>query len=116
MNSVQRQLRYSVSSPPSSSPTAAPEPATAPNTANAVARSLASGNVVVSRDSAAGASVAPAMPWIARAMTSTAKLGEMPPSSEAPAKTKSPMMNIRFRPTRSARRPPNSSSAPKASE
>ncbi len=54
-----RQLRYSVSAPPSSRPTAAPEPASAPNTPNALPRSAGSVNVVASSDSAAGARMAP---------------------------------------------------------
>ena len=46
----------------------------APNTPNALPRSLELANVVVSSDSAAGASSAPKAPWQARAATSMPKL------------------------------------------
>ncbi len=115
-NSVQRQLRYSVSTPPSSMPIAAPEPAIPPKTANAVARSLASVNVVDSSDSAAGASMAPATPCRARAVTSVSKFGEAPPSAEAAAKPTRPIRNIARRPMTSETRPNSSSRLPNASE
>jgi hypothetical protein len=79
---------------------------------NALPRSLGSGNVVVSSDSAAGASTAPKTPWQARATTSMTKSTEAPPTAEAAAKPTSPVMNMIFRPTRSASRPPNSSRLP----
>ena len=50
----QRQLAYSVSTPPSSRPTAAPPPAIAPYTPNALARSFASVNSTVSSAREAG--------------------------------------------------------------
>ena len=95
---------------------AAPDPATAPKTPNARARSLGSVYVVVSRDSAAGASSAAKAPWIARAPTSMVKLWAAPPSADATAKPMMPMMKIRLRPNRSDSRPPSSSRLPKASE
>ena len=69
----QRQDRYSVSTPPSSRPMAAPPPAIAPKMPNALARSAGSVKVVVSSDSAAGASSAPKTPCSAREATSTPK-------------------------------------------
>ena len=83
---------------------------------NALPRSFGSENVVVSSDSAAGASIAPNAPWKARAATSMTKLTEAPPTADATAKPASPMMNINRRPTRSASRPPNSSRLPNDSE
>jgi hypothetical protein len=59
----QRQVRYSVSSPPSSRPTAPSAPAMAPKTPKALPRSLVPPNVVLSSDNAAGASSAPKAPW-----------------------------------------------------
>src|SRR5580693_1076637 len=112
----QRQDRYDVSAPPSSSPTAAPAPAMAPYTPNALPRSFGSVKVVVSSDSAAGASIAANTPWQARAVTSISKLTDAPPIAEATAKPVRPVRNIRCRPTRSASRPQNSSRLPNDSE
>ncbi len=112
---VQRQFMYSVSTPPRIRPTAPPPPAIAPKMPNALARSLASVNVTASSDSAAGASSAPKTPWSARAPSSIPWLAAAPPSAEATANPMSPMMKVRFRPHRSATRPPKSSRPPKAS-
>ena len=111
----QRQSRYSVSRPPSRRPTRPPAPAMAPYTPNALPRSFGSLNVVVSRDSAAGASSAANAPWQARAVISMAKLTEAPPTAEARAKPMRPVRNVTLRPKRSPRRPPNSSRLPKVS-
>ncbi len=73
-------------------------------------------NVVVSVDSAAGASIAPNAPWAPRAITRIANPVAAPPSAEAAAKPSRPMISIRRWPTRSDSRPPSSSSPPKASE
>ncbi len=111
---VQRQFRYSVSTPPRKRPMAAPPPAMAPKMPNAFARSLASVNSTASRESAAGASRAPKMPWSARAPSSVPVLFAMPPRAEAMAKPTRPIRKARLRPHRSATRPPKSSSPPKA--
>jgi len=111
-----RHDRYEVSAPPSSSPTAAPAPAMEPKIPKALPRSFESLNVVVSSDSAAGASIAANTPWHARAVTSIAKLTEAPPTAEATAKPTRPVRNITFRPIRSASRPQNSSRLPNDSE
>ena len=101
--------------PPSSRPIAAPPPAIAPKMPNALARSGGSVKVVVSSDSAAGASSAPKTPCSARAATSSSKLWAAPPSAEATAKPSRPAMKVRLRPKRSPMRPPSSSRLPKAS-
>ena len=68
------------------------------------------------RESAAGASKAPKAPWRARAPKRRAWVEAMPPSAEAPAKPKRPMMKIFLRPTKSAIRPPRSNKLPNARE
>jgi hypothetical protein len=98
-----------------SSPMAPPEPAIAPKTPNALERSRGSVNVVVSSDSADGASIAPNTPCRARAPTSPMKLPAAPPRAEAAPKPMSPMTKVLRRPSRSARRPPSRSRLPKAS-
>src|SRR5579875_4006110 len=111
----QRQLRYSVSTPPRIRPTAPPPTATVPNTPKALPRSPGSVNVVTSVLSAAGASIAPATPWIARAATSTPNDGAAPPRADASANATSAIRKIRLRPMRSPTRPPSSSRLPNAS-
>jgi hypothetical protein len=78
-------------------------------------RSAGSVNVVVSSESAEGASIAPNAPCVARAATSTPKLSAAPPTAEAVAKPSNPAMKVHFRPKRSAIRPPSSSRLPNAS-
>ena len=87
----------------------------APNTPNALPRSLGSVNVVVSSDSAAGASSAPNAPWQARAATSIPKLVAAPPTADAAANPISPVRNVTLRPKMSASLPPSSSRLPNAS-
>src|SRR5215470_12555547 len=111
----QRQDRYSVSNPPSTRPTAPPAPAIAPYTPNALPRSLASLNVVVSSDSAEGASSAPNAPWQARAATSIPKLVAAPPTADAVANPTRPVRKVTLRPSRSASLPPSNSKLPNAS-
>jgi len=82
---------------------------------NALPRSFGSLNVVVSSDSAAGASSAPNAPWQARAVTSMAKLVDAPPMADTAANPISPVRKVTLLPIRSARRPPNSSRLPNAS-
>ena len=72
-NIVQRHDRSWVSTPPSSSPIAAPAPPIAPQIPNAVARSRGSVNVVLTRESAAGAISAANTPCSPRAATSIAE-------------------------------------------
>src|SRR5215469_6806564 len=112
---TQRQDRYVVSTPPRTSPTAAPAMLTAAYTPMARLRGGPSGNVVVTRDRAAGATMAPPTPWIARAVSSQAWVVANPPNSEAAANKRTPAMNTRRRPRMSPARPPSSSRPPKVS-
>ena len=99
-----RQDRYSVSTPPSSSPMAPPAPAMAPKIPKALPRSAGLVKVTVSVDRAAGASMAPNAPWIARRNEQHGEVrGAAPPSAEATAKPTMPMISIRLRPIRSAK-------------
>ena len=75
---------------------------------------MPSGNVVVTRDSAVGATTAAPMPCNARAASSHSWVVASPPSSEASENTVTPAMNTRRRPRMSPARPPSSSSPPKA--
>ncbi len=104
-----------VSSPPAIRPTAAPAMLMAAYTP--IARFLGgpSGKVVVTRDSAVGATIAPPTPWMARAASSQASLVAKPPSSEASENRMMPAMNTRRRPSMSPARPPSSSRPPKVS-
>jgi hypothetical protein len=73
-----------------------------------------SGNVVVARDSAVGATTAAPMPCNARAARSHSWVVASPPSSEASENTAIPATKTRRRPRMSPARPPSSSSPPKA--
>ena len=88
-----------MSTPPSSKPIAAPPPVIAPKTANAFARSFAAWKVTVTRDSAAGASIAAKAPCKARAMNSCQPTCAAPPIADAMAKPDSEMIRILLRPT-----------------
>lgn len=79
----QRQLRYSVRTPPRIRPTAEPLPAIALNTPKALARSPGSVKVTASRERPAGASRAPNTPCRARAVSSMPALMATPPRAEA---------------------------------
>ena len=109
------QPTYSVRTPPSSTPAAPPAPATAPQTPSALLRSEPSRKVVVTIESAAGERIAAPRPWTARAAISVPSLSAKPPAREASAKSTSPPMNTRRRPSRSASRPPSSRKPPKVS-
>ena len=112
-NSTQRQDRYVVSRPPAIRPTAAPPMLIAAYTPIARLRGGPSGNVVVTRDSAVGAMIAPPTPWTARAASSHACVVAKPPSSEASENKMIPAMKTRRRPRISPARPPSSSRPPK---
>src|SRR4051794_41011721 len=113
--SVQRQLAYSVRTPPSSRPIEPPAPAIAPKMPNALARSTGSVKVVVRMDRMAGARSAANAPWTARAPISMPPLTAAPPMAEATAKPTRPTMNTHLRPSTSEMRPPSSSNEPNAS-
>ncbi len=104
-----------MSAPPRRRPNAPPVPAIAPKTPNAFPRSAGSVNVVVSSESAAGASIAAKTPCSARADTSIPNDCAEPPSADALAKPSRPAMNVHLRPKRSEMRPPSSSRLPNAS-
>src|SRR4051795_8779836 len=114
-HSTHSQPRPSVSAPPSSTPAAPPLPATAPHTPSALLRSAPSRKVVATIESAAGERIAAPRPWTARAAISCPELLASPPASEARAKSTSPNMKTRRRPSRSARRPPSRRKPPKVS-
>ena len=109
---IQRQFSASVTSPPSTSPTANPALAHAPKTPSARLRSSPSANVVAMSETAAGTVSAAPMPCRARATTSTGAPGARPHASDIAPKSESPSTKVRRRPTRSAIRPPRSSSPP----
>ena len=79
-------------------------------------RSRGSVNVVVSSDSAEGASSAPAAPWKARAVTSMPKLCAAPPIADTTPNATRPIISVRLRPHRSPIRPNRSSRLPNVSE
>ena len=110
-SSVHRQLT-SVSSPDSTSPSEKPLAPNAEYTEIARLRIGPSWNVVVSRDSPAGAVNAAAMPLTNRAPISRPGLLTSPPNSEATANRPSANRKTRRRPSRSAARPPSSSRPP----
>ena len=101
--------------PPSSRPIEAPLPAIAEKMPNALARSDGSVNVVVSSDSADGASSAPNAPWNARAAASIPNDWAAPPTADAIANPDSPAMKVHLRPNRSLSRPPSNNRLPNAS-
>ena len=110
----QRHDVYSVRTPPTIKPIAAPPPEIAPKTPNAFARSFGTVNVTEMIARAAGARSAPKTPCSARDAKSRPCVDAIPPSADAPANPRSPMMKIFLRPMKSPIRPPSSSSEPNA--
>ena len=105
----------SVSTPPTTRPITAPTPAAAPDTAAAALRSGPFGNVVATSAKPVGAAIARATPLSSRATTRAPPSQAMPHMTEAMVNSATPMMKARLRPMVSPRRPPSSSSPPKAS-
>ena len=103
-----RQLRWSVSSPPTSPPVAPPAVPTAVHSAIARVRAAPSGNVAVTSDNVTGARTAAPTPCTARAAISTPPLCATPAARLAAVNSPSPSRNTRLRPKRSAARPPSS--------
>ena len=95
-----------------SSPAAAPEAAIALQTPNALVRSLASVKVVVMIARAAGETSAPPRPCSPRPTISIPEVWAKPLSIEAMENSRTPATNNRFRPRRSAARPPSSRKPP----
>src|SRR4029077_1156918 len=102
--------------PPSSTPTAPPLPATAPQIPSARLRSRPSSKVVVRIDSAAGDIMAAPRPCKPRNAISEPSDQASPSSSELTVNRRSPAMNRRRRPNRSASRPPSRRNPPKKIE
>ena len=116
MKKTHDQLSALVSAPPSSTPAAPPLPETAPQMPSARLRSRPSAKVVIRIDSAAGETSAAPRPWSARKAISEPSDHARPSSRELAVKIASPTMNRRRRPSRSAIRPPRSSTPPKKIE
>jgi hypothetical protein len=93
----------------------APKAPFMPQIASALLRSAPSGKVVETIERAVGVMIAAPTPWTARAVISASGDQASPQTSEARVKNSSPTMNTRLRPSRSAARPPSSSSPAKVS-
>jgi hypothetical protein len=78
-------------------------------------RSEASVKVVEMIERAVGVMIAAPAPWVTRAARSAAGDQASPHMSDAAVKKKTPVMNTRRRPSRSAARPPSRSRPPKVS-
>ena len=94
------------SRPPRMGPAASPDAPTEPQTASARLRDGPAGKVVPSRPSTAGCSSAAAKPCVPRAASRIAPSCAAPPTPLVTPKSTIAMMNTRFAPTLSARRPP----------
>jgi len=114
MKKTARQPRALVSAPPSSTPAAMPRLPTVPQTASALCRCRPA-YAVMMIDSAAGVSSAAPAPCAARATISSIGLCASPLASEAVVNSPTPARNARRRLSRSAMRPPSSSSPPDSS-
>ena len=115
MKKIHSQPRPSVIGPPTSHAAVPPMAPVEPQIPSALLRSAPSGKVVITIDSAVGVMIAAATPCTARAVSSASLVPASPAPSEASANRPVPTMNIRRRPSRSAARPPSSSSPPKLS-
>ena len=115
MKKIHRQPGPSVSGPPISHAVVAPTPPSAPQIPRALLRSAPSVKVVEMMDRAVGVMIAAPAPWSTRAASSAAGVQARPQSSEAAVNSAIPVMNTRRRPSRSAARPPTSSSPPNTS-
>ena len=97
MKSTHRHESSDVSIPPSSTPIAPPAPPTAPHSPSAFA-SFGPENVVTMIVKVVGERAAPPIPCTARAAVSHPEFSANPPMRLVPAKTKSPIRNIRLPP------------------
>src|SRR3954451_14693973 len=105
---IQRQVAWSTSRPPPSGPITIAMPAQAVHVPIAAPRSSA-GKVAVMTASEDGTSSAPAIPWSARAATSSSAVGASAQMTDVVPKPASPTAKIRRRPSRSPSEPPTSS-------
>ena len=115
MKKIHSQPGPSTSGPPISHAAVAPTPPSAPQIPSALFRSGPSGKVVEMIESAVGVMIAAPTPWITRAASSAAGDQASPHMSDAAVKSRTPVMNRRRRPSRSAARPPSRSRPPKVS-
>ena len=115
MKKIHCQPGPSTSGPPISHAAVAPMPPSAPQIPSALLRSGPSGKVVEMIERAVGVMIAAPAPWTTRAASSAAGDQASPHMSDAAVKNRTPVMNRRRRPSRSAARPPSSSRPPKVS-
>jgi hypothetical protein len=115
MKKIHSQPGPSTSGPPISHAAAAPMPPSPLQIPSAVVRSGPSGKVVETIERAVGVMIAAPTPWATRAATSAAGDQASPQMSDAAVKNRTPVMNRRRRPSRSAARPPSKSRPPKVS-
>jgi hypothetical protein len=112
MKKIHSQPGPSTSGPPISHAAVAPTPPSAPHIPSALLRSGPSSNVVEMIDRAVGVMIAAPTPWSTRAASSAAGDQASPHISDAAVKSRTPAMNSRRRPSRSAARPPSKSIPP----
>src|SRR5215813_9181949 len=109
MKKIHRQPGPSTSGPPISHAAAAPMPP--PQIPSALFRSDPSAKVVEMIESAVGVMIAAPAPWTTRAARSAAGDQASPHMSDAAVKNRTPAMNTRRHPSRSAARPPEQEQA-----
>jgi hypothetical protein len=112
MKKIHSQPGPSTSGPPISQAAVAPMPPSAPQIPSALFRSALSVKVVAMIERAVGVMIAAPAPWTTRAARSAAGDQASPHMSDAAVKSRTPVMNRRRRPSRSAARPPSKSSPP----
>ncbi len=112
MKKTQRQLTSSVRKPPSNGPTALPSPAT-PRRSPPASPAFSGGNSAYIIPRIAGHISAPPIAIPPRQKMSAVTLGMTPAINEKAAKIVVPIMKMRLRPKRSARRPPVTMRTPK---
>ena len=115
MKKIHSQPGPSTSGPPISHAAVAPMPPSAPQIPSALLRSGPSGKVVEMIERAVGVMIAAPTPWNTRAARSAAGDQASPHISDAAVNNRTPAMNRRRRPSRSAARPPSKSRPPKLS-
>ena len=115
MKKIHCQPGPSTSGPPISHAAVAPMPPSPPQIPSALFRSEPSGKVVEMIERAVGVMIAAPAPWTTRAARSAAGDQASPHMSDAAVKSRTPAMNTRRRPSRSAARPPSRSRPPKVS-
>jgi hypothetical protein len=115
MKKIHSQPGPSTIGPPISHAAVAPMPPSAPQIPSALLRSGPSGKVVEMIERAVGVMIAAPTPWTTRAASSAAGDQPSPHTSDAAVNNRTPVMNRRRRPSRSAARPASSNRPPKVS-